>query len=160
MKRKAALICLLLCAVLLCSCAEGVPASVPDETADVPENIELTLATFPIGNWGNPTAVSNMLASFHKEYPNIRVTAQYLTYDTGDAEIERAVADGQAPDLVLEGPERLVAGWGEKGWMADLSELWESEQAGDVYDMSARPAGTGTGLITSSRSACPRTAWR
>ena len=38
------------------------------------------------------------------------------------------------PDLILEGPERLVANWGEKGWMADISDLWESDKADAVYD--------------------------
>ncbi|MDE7260658.1 MAG: extracellular solute-binding protein, partial [Oscillospiraceae bacterium] len=48
--------------------------------------------------------------------------------------IEQAVAENRAPDLVIEGPERLVANWGEKGWMADLSDLWQSEQAAGIYD--------------------------
>lgn len=133
MKRTAALICLLLCAALLCSCAGSAPAAGPDESADAPDDIELTLAAFPVGNWGNPTAVSNILAGFHREYPNIHISVEYLSYDTGDAEIERAVREGRPPDLVLEGPERLVASWGEKGWMADLSELMQSERAVEIY---------------------------
>lgn len=27
-----------------------------------------------------------------------------------------------------------MAGWGDRGWMVDLSELWESDKAGGIYD--------------------------
>ena len=133
MKKISALMCLLLCAVLLCSCAGNIPAKDSPEASDSPEDIELTLSAFPVGNWGDPTAVSNILAGFNREYPNIHISVEYLNYENGDEEINRAVAEGHAPDLVLEGPERLVANWGEKGWMADLSDLWQSEQAGEIY---------------------------
>lgn len=133
MKKAAALLCLLLLAALLSSCGDKTPAAEPDNVSDAPQNVELTLWTFPVGNWGNPATVSNILAGFHKEYPDIHVSVDYLSYDSGDETISRSVADGRAPDMVLEGPERLVANWGEKGWMVDLSDLWESEQAGEIY---------------------------
>ena len=41
---------------------------------------------------------------------------------------------GQAPDIVLEGPERLVANWGARGLMADLSDLWTDEAKEAIYD--------------------------
>ena len=41
---------------------------------------------------------------------------------------------GQAPDIVLEGPERLVANWGARGLMADLSDLWTVEAKEAIYD--------------------------
>lgn len=134
MKRIPALMCLLLCAALLSSCADNAPAIDPVGADDIPKDIELTLSVFPVGNWGNPTAVSNILAGFHKEYPNIHISVDYLNYESGDTEINQAVSEGRAPDLVLEGPERLVANWGERGWMVDLSDLWQSEQAGMIYD--------------------------
>lgn len=140
MKKRAVFVSLLLCAVVLCSCAGEAPTVEPDETVEPnvivenPKDIQLTLSTFPVGNWGNPTTVSNILAGFHKEYPNIQISVNYLTYETGDEEIAQSVAAGRAPDLVLEGPERLVANWGELGWMADLSDLWQSERAGQIYD--------------------------
>ena len=134
MKKRAALIALLLSAALLSSCAVSAPPVESDHSSAGPDSIELTFWAFPVGNWGNPTAVSNILAGFHKEYPNIHITMKYLDYDTGDSEIEQAAAEGRTPDLVLEGPERLVANWGEKGWMADLSDLWQSEKAGLIYD--------------------------
>ena len=135
MRKFIILICLLLSAVLLVSCSGKTAVTEPDDASGGPEDIELTLWTFPVGNWGNPTAVSNILTSFHKEYPGIHISVKYLSYDNGDEEISQAVSDGCPPDLVLEGPERLVANWGEQGWMVDLSDLWQSEQAGTIYDI-------------------------
>ncbi|MBD5099056.1 MAG: extracellular solute-binding protein [Clostridiales bacterium] len=134
MKKLLALVCLLLSIALLSSCG-GIPAIEPDDSSDSPsDDIELTLWTFPVGNWGNPTAVSAILTGFHKEYPDIHISVEYLNYDTGDERVSQAVLDGSAPDLILEGPERLVTSWGEQGWMVDLSDLWESQQAGEIYD--------------------------
>ncbi|MCM1296117.1 MAG: extracellular solute-binding protein [Muribaculaceae bacterium] len=133
MKKRLVLVCLLLSAVLLASCG-GLPAGDASGQSGVSrQDLELTLWAFPVGNWGNPTAVSNLLAGFHKEYPNVHVSVEYLNYETGDERIAQAAADGCLPDLVLEGPERLVASWGEQGWMVDLSDLWASGQAGAVY---------------------------
>ena len=134
MRRMLALICLLLSAALLSACGGETPEPAPEGGGDRPEPVELTLWTFPVGNWGNPTAVSNILTGFHREYPNIHVSVEYLNYESGDEKIEQAAAGGGMPDLVLEGPERLVASWGEKGWMADLSDLWTSDTAGMIYD--------------------------
>ena len=134
MKKKSLLIHLTLCAALLCACGSRTQNMEPDQDSDGPEDVELTLWTFPVGDWGNPTSVSNLLTSFRKEYPNIHISVEYLNYDNGDKKIEQAVADGCAPDLILEGPERLVANWGEKGWMVDLTDLWESEQADRIYE--------------------------
>ena len=134
MRKKYALITLLLTAVLLSSCGGKSPDIELEDENDGVEDIELTLWTFPVGNWGNPTSVGSILTDFHKAYPDIHVSVEYLNYDNGDEKIKQAASDGCMPDLILEGPERLVANWGEKGWMVDLSELWESDTAGAIYD--------------------------
>ena len=134
MKKNMIIICLLLSVVLLSSCSGKAAVTEPDDVSEGTEDVELTLWTFPVGGWGNPTTVSNILTSFHKEYPNIHISVEYLKYDNGDEKVKQAVSNGGAPDLVLEGPERLVANWGEQGWMVDLSDLWESEQAGTIYE--------------------------
>ena len=120
--------------LLLSSCGSKNPNIESEEDSENGENTELTLWTFPIGNWGNPTSVGSMLADFHKEYPDIHISVEYLSYDTGDEKINQAALDGNMPDLILEGPERLVASWGENEWMVDLADLWESDKAGEVYD--------------------------
>lgn len=137
----------LLVAALLSACGSASPtvpaASGSDdanaaqeitEGTELAEDVEISLWTFPVGNWGNPTTVGNLLAGFHQEYPNIHVSIEYLAYDTGDAQIEQALAKNAAPDLVFEGPERLVATWGAKGLMADLSDLWDAKTASAIYE--------------------------
>ena len=47
--------------------------------------------------------------------PDIKVTVEYLDYTNGDDQVNTAIEGGSAPDLIMEGPERLVANWGAKG---------------------------------------------
>lgn len=116
--------------ILLCGCAGG---KVPPKPDDTPAgSVALSLWTYPIGGWGTAATVSNLLASFHREYPDIRVSVKTLNYETGDALVEDAIQNGTLPDLVLEGPERLVANWGARGYMADLSDLWEDDTAKEI----------------------------
>lgn len=132
--KKYVVLCAFLSAVFLSACSSGTPNAVVEDDNVSREATELTLWTFPVGNWGNPAAVTGILADFQKEYPDIHISVEYLNYDSGDEKICQAVLDGSAPDLVLEGPERLVATWGEKGWMADLSDLWDSAAADAIYE--------------------------
>ncbi|MCM1194457.1 MAG: extracellular solute-binding protein [Firmicutes bacterium] len=130
MKKLFTLICLLLSVVLMSSCGVVVNPPNPDDNGQ--EITEITLWTFPVGNWGNTTSVSNILTRFHRAYPNIHITVEFLDYNTGDEKINNAAKNNKLPDLVLEGPERLVANWGVNGMMADLSDLWQSETAQTV----------------------------
>lgn len=116
--------------LLPCACA---PASAGGEDGG-DERVEISLWTFPVGGWGNLGIVSSQLTAFHRENPDIRVTVNTLDYNTGDKKINEALANGTAPDLVLEGPERLVAGWGAQGVMADISDLWTGEAADKIYE--------------------------
>ena len=45
-----------------------------------------------------------------------------------------AIEGGSAPDLIMEGPERLVANWGAKGVMAPLNALWTDDAKKDIYE--------------------------
>ena len=83
----------------------------------------IKLWTYPIGGWGNDDTVQNLISSFNAKYPDIKVTVEYLDYTNGDDQVNTAIEGGSAPDLVMEGPERLVANWGAKGVMAPLS-VW------------------------------------
>ncbi len=64
---------------------------------------------------------------FNAKYPDIHVTVEYLDYTNGDDQVNTAIEGGSAPDLVMEGPERLVANWGAKGVMAPLNDLWTDD---------------------------------
>ena len=92
----------------------------------------IKLWTYPIGGWGNDETVQNLISSFNAKYPDIKVTVEYLDYTNGDDQVNTAIEGGSAPDLVMEGPERLVANWGAKGLMVDLSDLWTDDQKADI----------------------------
>lgn len=98
------------------------------------EVTKITLWTYPVGGWGKPGTVSQQLAAFHRDHPEIHVSVGYVDYVTGDAEVENAIQSGNAPDIILEGPERLVANWGARGYMADISDLWQTDKANAVYE--------------------------
>ncbi len=120
---------------ILPGCGQGDFHTAPVGTLEQAEREqEITLWTYPVGNWGNLTSVSGLVAGFQKEYPQIHVNVECLSYDDGDERIREAIRDGSGPDLVFEGPERLVADWGDQGLMVDLSDLWASDTAGEIYE--------------------------
>ena len=110
--------------------SEAAPAESTDDAAG--QAADITLWTYPIGKWGDSDSVNELLADFNAQYPDIHVTVEYLDYTNGDDQVNTAIEGGSAPDLVMEGPERLVANWGAKGLMADLSDLWTDEQKADI----------------------------
>ena len=110
--------------------SEAAPAESTDGAAG--QTADITLWTYPIGKWGDSDSVNELLADFNAQYPDIHVTVEYLDYTNGDDQVNTAIEGGSAPDLVMEGPERLVANWGAKGLMADLSDLWTDEQKADI----------------------------
>ena len=117
---------------------KGTEAPAGDNTSagtDTPaaDTVEISLWTFPVGKWGDEATVNSLLAAFNAKYPNIKVTVEYLAYGgDGDAKIDAAIEGKKAPDLVFEGPERLVTGWGARGVMVDLSDLWTDEIKADM----------------------------
>lgn len=78
--------------------AEAGEAGGSDVSADI------TLWTYPIGEWGNAETVDSLIQDFNKEYPGINVTVEYLDYTNGDDQVNTAIEGGQAPDLIMEGP--------------------------------------------------------
>ncbi len=96
------------------------------------ENVEITLWTYPIGNWTNAETVDGIIANFNAVHPNIAVKVQYLDYQSGDDQVTSAIEAGTTPDIIMEGPERLVTNWGAAGKMLDLSDLWTEEALADI----------------------------
>ena len=92
---------------------------------------EITLWTYPIGGWGKQETVDALMAAFEAE-TGIKVTVEYLDYTNGDDKVNTAIEGGAAPDLIMEGPERLVANWGEKGLMVDLSDLLDETDIAEI----------------------------
>ena len=77
--------------------------------------------------------MQELISSFNAKYPDIKVTVEYLDYTNGDDQVNTAIEGGSAPDLIMEGPERLVANWGKKGVMAPLNDLWTDDAKKDIY---------------------------
>jgi len=94
---------------------------------------DITLWTYPVGNWGNAESVQALIDKFNEVYPDIKVTVELLDYTNGDDQVNTAIEGGQAPDIIFEGPERLVANWGAKGLMVDLADLWAADYAKEIY---------------------------
>ena len=146
--RKALALVLALCMVLALAACAGTPdptkapesqapeSQAPEETktpddpgAEMADSI--TLWTYPIGNWGQEAEVKKMTDAF-TEATGIKVTVEYLAYADGDDKVNSALSGGGAPDLIMEGPERLVANWGDNGHMVDLSDLFDSEDMSEI----------------------------
>ena len=85
---------------------------------------ELTLWTYPVGKWGDQATVDELMAGFEAA-TGIKVSVEYVDYQTGDDKVNTAIEGGVQPDLIMEGPERLVANWGAKGKMVDLTDMFD-----------------------------------
>ena len=133
MKKLIAMLLALVMVVGLCACtvekapettAPAAPAeSTPNESTPAAENVEISLWTYPIGNWVDEATVAGLIADFNAVYPNITVKVEYLDYTNGDDKVNTAIEGNQAPDIIMEGPERLIANWGAKGLLVDLKDL-------------------------------------
>ncbi len=77
------------------------------------EDVEITLWTYPIGSWGNEEVVNGIM-------------------------VTTAIEAKTTPDIIMEGPERLVANWGAAGKMLDISDLWDDATKADI--IAASPA--------------------
>ena len=122
------LLAILLCAMLLLSVVA---------TAVAQETTSITLWTYPIGAWGKAENVDSIIAAFNAKHPEISVTVEYLDYSSGDDQVTAAIEAGTTPDIIMEGPERLVSNWGAKGKMLNLADLWTDEALADISATSA-----------------------
>ncbi len=113
---------------------EDVSSDTGDEggtSGDVADSI--TLWTYPIGDWGDEATVKELTDAFTAE-TGISVTVEYLDYTNGDDKVSSAITNGQTPDLIMEGPERLVANWGANGYLVDLSDMLDDEDMSEIYE--------------------------
>ena len=124
MKKFIALLLALVMVMGLCACSVSSGSN----------KTEITVWTYPVGQWGDQATVEALVASFNEKYPDIAVTVEYLTYADGDDKVNTAIEGKATPDIVVEGPERLVTNWGAKGVMVDLSDLWTDAVKADTYE--------------------------
>ncbi len=116
--------------------AEAEEPATEEAAAEAPAggSTDITLWTYPIGGWGDSAVVDGLIANFNAAHPEINVTVEYLDYTNGDDQVNTAIEGNQAPDVILEGPERLVANWGARGLMVDLADLWSDDAKAAIYD--------------------------
>ena len=107
---------------------------------------EISLWTYPIGGWGNQATVDALLANFEAE-TGIKVVVEYLDYTNGDDKVNTAIEGGAAPDLIMEGPERLVANWGAKGLMVDISDLIDDTDVAELNPAAYAACVTAEGAV-------------
>lgn len=101
-------------------------------TAATGDATAITLWTYPIGSFGDSATVDSLIAKFNETHPEISVTVEYLDYTNGDDQVTAAIEAGTTPDIIMEGPERLVSNWGAKGKMLPLNDLWTDEAVADI----------------------------
>ena len=124
MKKILAMLLAVMMVLGLCACG-GIEVENNDR-------IEITLWTYPIGGWGDQNTVDKLIEGFEAANPQYKVTVEYLTYSDGDDKVNTAIEGGKAPDLIMEGPERLVANWGAKGLMVDLSDMIDATDKAEI----------------------------
>ena len=131
MKKLLALVLALMMVVgLLAACGGGDDTTGGTEPAG--DTTTITLWTYPIGGWGTQETVNALIADFEAANPGIKVKVEYLDYTNGDATVANAIQAGNTPDLIMEGPERLVANYGAAGLMVDLSDLLNDTDKAEI----------------------------
>ena len=123
--------------------------STPPATSTTPapsggDSTEITLWTYPVGKWADEATVKSLTDGFTAE-TGIKVTVEYLAYADGDDKVNAAITAKQTPDLVLDGPQRLVTNWGVGGHMVDLSDMFDDTDKAEIdpYALNACIAPTG-----------------
>ena len=120
------------------------PATSPTPAPSGGDSTEITLWTYPVGKWADEATVKSLTDGFTAE-TGIKVTVEYLAYADGDDKVNAAITAKQTPDLVLEGPQRLVTNWGVGGHMVDLSDMFDDTDKAEIdpYALNACIAPTG-----------------
>ena len=148
MKRILALTMALVMVMALAACGgkdEPAPdTTTPDEPTETTQ--EITLWTYPIGNWGKEDVVNELMAQFEAD-TGIKVKVEYLAYADGDDKVNSAISANGAPDLIMEGPERLVANWGAKGYMVDLADLLDDTDKTEINAAALTACTTADGKV-------------
>ena len=135
MKKIVALLLALVMVFGLVAC--GNPGA-EESKAPEAETVEITLWTYPIGGWGQEDQVKVLTDAFYAE-TGIKVKVEYLAYADGDDKVNSAITAGGTPDLIMEGPERLVANWGANGYLVDLSDMIDDTDKSEFIEAAITP---------------------
>ena len=102
------------------------PAPSGGGTADA-----ITVWVYPVGGWGDEAKVKPLIDKFTAD-TGIKVSMEWLAYADGDDKVNAALTGGNAPDVIMEGPERLVANWGANGKMVDLKDMFDDTDLAEI----------------------------
>ena len=147
MKKFIALLLALVMVMALAACSvETAPAATEAPATEAPKTeapvetepagpapVEISLWTFPVGKWGDEATVNGWISAFQAKYPHITVKVEYLDYQSGDDKLNTAIEGGQAPNLIFEGPERLIATYAAKGLLLDISGQLATDAGKQLY---------------------------
>ena len=140
-KRILALLLAASMSVGLAACGGGGTSESPAGNSETPsgntpsgsgETVELTIWTYPIGKFGDYDTMQALIDEYTAANPGVSIKFELLDYTNGDTQVTSAITSGTAPDIIMEGPERLVTNWGANNLMVDLSDLWTEEATADI----------------------------
>lgn len=120
MKKLIALLLALIMVFALVACGEATPETSenpPATTDETPtgEEVTITIWTYPIGKFGDDATMVELIGKFEAAHPGIKVEHELIDYTNGDTQVTSAITGGGTPDIIMEGPERLVTNWGKNG---------------------------------------------
>lgn len=115
--------------------ADTPSSTAPDDGGNTPdgEPVTITVASFNIGDYKDSSAWDPIIEAFNAVYPNVTVKIQSVTYQDGDQQLANQITGGSAPDIVFEGPERIISNYAKQGLLVSLDDLWEANGA-DISD--------------------------
>lgn len=88
--------------------------------------VELNLWSFNVGGFAEASNWEPIIAAFNEQNPDIKITVTPINYQDGDQKLTSAITAGTGPDIIFEGPERIVGNYAREGLMVDLSDMWET----------------------------------
>lgn len=70
--------------------------------------VELNLWSFNVGGFAEASNWEPIIAAFNEQNPDIKITVTPINYQDGDQKLTSAITAGTGPDIIFEGPERIV----------------------------------------------------
>ena len=131
MKRPLALLLAAGLTLGLAACGNGTQGSSESpaaggETGSTGDKVELNLWSFNIGGFTDSAAWEPIETAFEAANPDIDLKVTPVNYQDGDQKLTTAIGSGTGPDIIFEGPERIVGNYARNDLMVDLGDLWSA----------------------------------
>jgi multiple sugar transport system substrate-binding protein len=102
--------------------ASSPAASSPAAQSGTDLKAELTLWSMPLTTDMETRLTDELIAGFNKQYPNVKVNLEMLTWESGPEKLQIALGTGTTPDLYIDGTARTAA-LPSKNVLADVSDV-------------------------------------